>query len=180
MGFHSWKTSDTKRSIANRYSGRKTFTVHMITENGLVYTEENYGGYGVFGGKDIYILIAEMNNLKYKKNDDDSAREAAIDLLYENHITNGERTYKAGTTKDCHFSNWETPLKAEGRKTPNQLIQEGWINVYPNGYGEWNKAAQNGIKLPKLVTKIPNQKDWKKVWDSLPYPESCDKQGYFY
>ena len=30
MGFFSWRTQDTDRSIANDYSNRKTFTVVMI------------------------------------------------------------------------------------------------------------------------------------------------------
>jgi hypothetical protein len=177
MGFFSWKTSDTKKSIANQYSGRKTFTVHMITENGLVYTESDYEGYGKFGGKDIYTLIAEMNNLKYDKGDEDGARLVAIDLLFRTQITNGERTYTAGG-KD--FFSWETPMKEEGGKTPNQLVTEGWIQVYPNGYGDWEKAAKNGIKIPKLVQKLPKKENWKEAWDKLPYPESCDSQGYFY
>lgn len=180
MGYFSWITSDTKRSIPNVNSGRKQFTVHMITENGMVFTEEEYDGYGVFGGKDIYELIAEMNNLEYDKSDDNDARLAAIELVYETHITNGERTYKQGTRKGCRFFNWETPLEEEGGKTPNQLIKEGWKYVYPNGYGDWNKAAQNGIKLPKLVKKLPNSKKWKEEWDKLPYPENCPDQGYFY
>ena len=63
MGFFSWKTSDTRRSIANIYSVRKVFTVHMITEDGRVFTEKNYEGYGDFGGKDFYELVAELNGL---------------------------------------------------------------------------------------------------------------------
>lgn len=62
MGFFSWKTQDTNKSISNTYSSRGTFTVHMvnpITEE--VYTEDCYEGYGVFGGKDFYELVAEMN-----------------------------------------------------------------------------------------------------------------------
>lgn len=180
MGFFSWKTSDTKKSICNAHSGRKVFTVHMITENGLIFTEEEYDGYGVFGGQDIYELIAEMNNLDYDKTSNNGKRIAAIELLYKSLITNGERTYKQGTGKDCHFFNWGLPLEAENGKTPNELLKEGWQQIYPNGYGDWNKAAKNGIKLPKLVTKIPRADMWKETWDKLPYPESCEYQGYFY
>lgn len=64
MGFFSWKTQDTNRSIANLYSNRKTFRVHMVNPvNGTVYTEDNYEGYGVFGGKDYFELLAEINGL---------------------------------------------------------------------------------------------------------------------
>ena len=176
MGFFSWITSDTKKSIANTHSRKKTFTVHMITENGMVFTEENYEGYGVFGGKDIYELIAEMNKLKVNGD----TRDVAIDLLYKTHLTNGERTYIQGSHKDADFFNWGLPLKEEGGKTPNQLLEEGWKQVYPNGYGDWNIASKNGIKLPKLVQNLPNKEHWKQLWDLLPYPECCKDQGYFY
>ncbi len=61
MGLFSWVTSDTNRSISCEGSDRPTFTVHMITRDGQVFTENNYEGYGVFGGKDIFVLVAELN-----------------------------------------------------------------------------------------------------------------------
>lgn len=169
MGFFSWITSDTNKSIANNCSCREIFTVHMITEDGQVFTEEDYEGYGVFGGKDIYELIAEMNGL-CPSGDSQKKRSAAIDLVYKTAITNGERTYIVG--KD--FSNWEQPLEAENGKTANTLVREGWEIVYPNGYGDFNVAAKNGIKLPKLVEEIPSD------FNSVPYPKDCPDQGFFY
>lgn len=76
MGFFSWHTCDTDRSIANNYSGKQTFTVNMITPDGRVFTEDNYDGYGVFGEKDFYELLAELNGLGPN-------REAGIDLCFE-------------------------------------------------------------------------------------------------
>ena len=64
MGFFSFKTQDTNKSIANSYSTRKTFKVHMFDNKGNVWVEDNYDGYGEFGGKDYYELLAEMNNKK--------------------------------------------------------------------------------------------------------------------
>ena len=169
MGFFSWKTSDTNRSIANQYSGRDTFVVHMITEDGRVFTEEEYEGYGVFGGTDIYELIAEMNGLCLD-GDTDQKRGAAIDLLHKTIITNGERSY----TRGVDFTNWEQPLETEGGKTANLLVSEGWKQVHPNGYGKFEIAAKNGIKLPKLVEEIPSD------FHSIPYPTDCRAQGYFF
>jgi len=174
MGFFSWRTSDTKQSIQNSHSSRNTFTVYMITEDGRVFKEEEYDGYGIFGGQDIYELVAELNNLPGKSAD--KKRSAAIDLLYETHIRKDGRSYKQGSGVGCDFFNWETPLKKEGGKTPNQLVKEGWERFYPNGYGDWNKAAQNGIKLPKLV----RQKKSLGRFYEFPYPENCEYQGYFY
>ena len=64
MGFFSWKSQDTNKSIANSYSNRNTFRVQMIDNTGNVFTEDNYEGYGIFGGKDFYELLAEMNGFK--------------------------------------------------------------------------------------------------------------------
>ena len=80
MGFFSWKTQDTDRSIPNNYSIRKTFRVQMLDNKGNVWTEDNYEGYGVFGGKDYYELLAEMNGVTDK--DTDRLRNAGIDLAF--------------------------------------------------------------------------------------------------
>lgn len=61
MGFFSWKTCDTHESIPNRYSIRPTFPVKMIDDRGNEWIEPDYEGYGVFGGKDFYALVDEMN-----------------------------------------------------------------------------------------------------------------------
>ena len=63
MGFFSWHTQDTQRSIANHFSSLPVFPVTMSDNKGNKWTETNYEGYGKFGGKDFYELLAEMNNL---------------------------------------------------------------------------------------------------------------------
>lgn len=75
MGFFSWKTQDTDRSISNAFSDRGAFTVHMLDNKGNVYTEDNYEGYGIFGGKDFFELVAEMNGHKPDRN-------KGIDIYY--------------------------------------------------------------------------------------------------
>jgi len=81
MGLFSFMTQDTVRSIVIaskagvRESVRKPFTVYMKDGNGHVYQEDAYEGYGVFGGKDFYELVAEMNGLG-------SDRQAGIDLFF--------------------------------------------------------------------------------------------------
>jgi hypothetical protein len=63
MGFFSWRTQDTDKSIANKWSARDTFRVQMMDDKGNVWTEDSYDGYGEFGGKDYYELLAEMNGV---------------------------------------------------------------------------------------------------------------------
>ena len=61
MGFFSWKTSDTKKSISNIYSVRGAFPVYVLCPDGGIIEEKVYEGYGDFGGRDIYALLAEWN-----------------------------------------------------------------------------------------------------------------------
>ena len=61
MGFFSWITQDTDRSISNSFSGVGTFRVIMQDDQGNQYIEDNYEGYGVFGNKDYFELMDEMN-----------------------------------------------------------------------------------------------------------------------
>lgn len=85
MGFFSWKTMDTDRSISNNYSIRGTFRVQMMDDKGNVWTEDDYDGYGMFGGKDYYELLAEMNGVSIEKdieNYSDKMRMAGIELQF--------------------------------------------------------------------------------------------------
>ena len=127
MGFFSWKTSDTDRSIANQYSNRSTFTVHMITEDGQVFTEHDYEGYGEFGGKDFYELVAELNGVT------------------------------EGTAQEKRLKAIEICFK-------------------DNPSGDYNGK----FKYPKLVEVLPSKENWLKRWNDIPYPETCEYQGYFY
>ena len=78
MGFFSWNTMDTDNSIANEHSNRKTFRVQMMDNKGNVFTEDNYDGYGRFGGKDFYELLAEMNGFESDKTGDEYTDEARV------------------------------------------------------------------------------------------------------
>jgi len=99
MGFFSWKTQDTDKSIANEHSNRKTFRVQMMDNKGNVWTEDNYDGYGRFGGKDFYELLAEMNGfvsqMEYEKNSweyTDVARNYGIGLAFSKNNGSGVGT----------------------------------------------------------------------------------------
>ena len=90
MGFFSWFTQDTHRSISNRHSSRGTFRVYMIDpKSGHRYQEYDYDGYGVFGGKDFYVLVAELNHLQPAADEADpheALRLAGIRFVCEQHV----------------------------------------------------------------------------------------------
>jgi hypothetical protein len=81
----------------------------MITPDGRVFTENNYEGYGEFGGKDFYELLAELNGLE-------SNRELAIDLVFKNN-PNGDNT--EGVIYPKFVEELEDDIKAQYEKLPN-------------------------------------------------------------
>ena len=105
MGFFSWHTNDTHDPIWNTWTG-KAKTVYMIDNQGNTWREDNYEGYGDFGGKDYYELLAEMNGL-------DSDRQLGIDLNFNregiDYITPNLVTDPSVAWKD------EQPLDHEGQ-----------------------------------------------------------------
>lgn len=88
MGFFSWKTSDTNKSICNVYSNRDTFPVYVLAPNGDKIKEDGYEGYGVFGGNDIYALVAKWNMPEKCKDEhgdwlsDEEIRSNGLDLYF--------------------------------------------------------------------------------------------------
>lgn len=83
MGFFSWKTSDTNKSISNTYSSKGSFPVYVLIpqEFGGGYIEEcNYEGYGEFGGQDVYALVARWNKPELCNGDDEHDRGIGIDI----------------------------------------------------------------------------------------------------
>ena len=110
MGSFSWITQDTHKSIAVT-SPKK---VYMLDNKGNKWKESEYEGYGVFGGKDFYQLVAEMNADFYRDvkdrltGDIDNDRDIGIDLAYGNRpylspnlYHNGSRQWKNEAPTDC-------------------------------------------------------------------------------
>lgn len=113
MGFFSWLTSDTKESIRNRYHKRKALPVYLITpENEKIY-EPKYEGYGVFGGHDVFVLLARWNAPEVCTGDDVLDRVIGLNIYFgDNPI---EKPLKFSTNKDARYEDLE-PAK----DCPNQ------------------------------------------------------------
>jgi hypothetical protein len=151
----------------------------MVTEYEQFFTENDYDGYGEFGGKDFYALAAELNGIKGKN--DDETRNLFFDKIWTRGVRNGDIVLHHG--KD--FDNYETLLSVEGIDglvTANALVSEfGWKHWDTASSGDTEEFVKAGFKMPKLVEQLPSHnQSWKDWWDSLPYPESCPHQGYFY
>lgn len=156
MGFFSWHTQDTNKSIANCHSSKETFPVTMTDNKGNRWHENNYEGYGEFGGKDYYELLAEMNGYE-------SDRNKGIQLWYGQSGIQNKETNEIILGDNITFLMWNEPVR-DG-KTPNELLESGdWISV---------TVFESGVKFPNL-TENPNRK-----WQST-RPKECKRQGHFY
>lgn len=89
MGYFSWVTSDTNKSICNIYSGKTTFPVYVLCPDQSIIREDNYEGNGIFGGRDIYALVAIWNVPDSCKGDngeyleDFNIRDIGLKLVYK-------------------------------------------------------------------------------------------------
>tara|TARA_R110000772_G_C13310268_1_gene440071 strand:+ start:15857 stop:16330 length:474 start_codon:yes stop_codon:yes gene_type:complete len=156
MGFFSWKTQDTNRSIPSSYSERKTFPVTLSDDKGNTWKEPDYEGYGVFGGKDYYELLAEMNGR--------TTRNEGITLAL------GQRAIQKKDTKELlladgiDFFNWGKELLVDG-KSANQLVEEGdWVSIV---------IKERNVQFPNL------NEDGNHGWKNEE-AENCPDQGFFY
>lgn len=105
MGFFSFITQDTDESISNIYSNRGTFFVCMHDNQGNIWTEQNYEGYGVFGDKDYYELLAEMNGLKTRAEGIELAFSGKS-CLFPNLTESIEWTWRNEEPQTCEYQGY--------------------------------------------------------------------------
>ena len=102
MGFFSWKTQDTDKSICNKYSCRKPFTVYLTDNKGNCYREDDYEGYGKFGDVDFYSLLDLMNGGIGDRIDGiDKAYSNDNTILFPNLSETPDWKWRKERPKDC-------------------------------------------------------------------------------
>jgi len=144
MGQFSWITSDTDKSILA--DGHQS--VKMLSPDGRVFHEDNYEGYGVFGGKDYFELLAELNV-------SEDERELAVKKAKASHIV-------------LRYTHPFNPIDVV-RKLGIDLLYQG-----ENRHGDPDVAeAEYGIKLPKLVSASASD-----IWSNYPQSQTCPNQGW--
>lgn len=112
MGQFSWITQDTHEPIRNDVeAGDKRAKAFMHDNKGNVWEEENYEGYGEFGGKDFYELLAEMNGLEAEEGED--LRDKGITLAYSG------KAYLSPNLTRGQYWNWRN-------EAPEDDPDQGW------------------------------------------------------
>lgn len=192
MGFFSWLTADMGESIPNRYSGREMRTVYLLQPGGKPpIAEPEYEGYGVFGGKDAFVWLAEQNLLldgasasDYSEEDLrlagimlDSRRGFILGAPYEKTVFG-----YGGAKEDLPFtdffpifkepstvftSRWDEPIRELDGLTLNEIMDKG---------------LGKPLLLADLYQKYPLKFSFNKEakYEDLPASPTCPDQGYFY
>ena len=154
-GQFSWMTQDTGNQIGSER--QNTIFVTMFDDKGNKFEEKGYDGYGEFGGKDYYELLAEMNGInkdnvdelidKYKvrvfgKDLTSKLRQCGIELAFESNkkLAVGVANI-TGTTKLKFPALYEHPrdfnknrhdFHREAESDPNQ----SWYTEEYDPYGD--------------------------------------------
>jgi len=111
-GQFSWITQDTNQQIGSENENTLPF-VYMFDNKGMKWLEKNYEGYGVFGNKDYYELLDQMNG-------GTGDRSRGINLAFDKESTeSGEVLYPA-LVVNPNF-NWKShDFTEEPKNDPNQ------------------------------------------------------------
>jgi hypothetical protein len=85
MGHFSWIAQDTKSPVyidGYQKPGYAQRTYYLWDNKGNSWKEASYEGYGMFGNKDYYILLAEMNRTYGEDVTEDKKRNDGIDISF--------------------------------------------------------------------------------------------------
>jgi len=91
----------------------------MTDNKGNKWHEKDYEGYGVFGGKDFYQLLAEMNNVEGLTGDVDNDREFGIDLFFSADSGKPKKFIAPNLTEDA-YAEWTDTI-------PKDCPDQGWV-----------------------------------------------------
>ena len=66
MGFFSWECAVSGKSIRNKHTDEGATPCVVVFPNGKTIEENDYDGYGVFGGVDVYEMFSNWKDPKDK------------------------------------------------------------------------------------------------------------------
>jgi hypothetical protein len=110
-GQFSWMTQDTGQQIGSEDENK--IPVYMFNDKGKFWFEKDYDGYGVFGGKDYYELLDQMNG-------GEGDRSRGIDLAFGEIKTSSPVLFPALVVGASNFNYKTHDFTKEAEHDPNQ------------------------------------------------------------
>lgn len=130
-GQFSWMTQDTGNQIGSEK--QNTITVTMFDDKGNKWEEKKYDGYGEFGGKDYYELLAQMNGIE------NPTRQDGIDIAFDKKKVKGKVLFPALVEDPKRFNFKKHDFTQEAEHDPNQ----SWYQEeeYDDDYEEYDESV---------------------------------------
>lgn len=152
-GQFSWFTQDTDEQIGSDTTN--TIEVYMYDNKGNKWFEPDYEGYGEFGGKDYYELLAEMNGYTGTQ---EELRIIGLDIKFKGKPsnTNDYVVYPALVQK-ANYNIDKHNFTQEAKSDPNQ----GWQmqDDDDDDYEYDEDMYESKTTLPKVGSIVKINKD---------------------
>ena len=149
-GQFSWMTHDTGNQIGSEKEN--TIAVTMFDDKGNKWLERKYDGYGEFGGKDYYELLAQMNGVE------NADRQDGIDIAFGKMKIKGDVLFPALIEEPNRFNFKRHDFTQEPENDPNQSwYQEPEYDDDDEQYDDYDESKVTEAKalpLDKLTKMI--------------------------
>ena len=185
MGCFSWISQDTNRSILVYGLGTRLYpsgTYYMWDNKGRRWRQDKYQGYGVFGGKDYYVLLAEMN-IQYaedvtdeRKHEDGMAIQDQDDVLYPNLTCCADWEWRNSRPEKC-------PNHGFGDRGSMEDIEYS-VRYHQEDYADNSVATveeEPSTNTPDSTEQSPNHtRHFRNITEECRYKATYDKINYEY
>jgi hypothetical protein len=123
----------------------------MWDNNGRRWREMAYEGYGVFGGKDYYVLLAEMNREYGPDVDEETKRRDGITIYFDEQSTN---KWIYPNLTDCKEWTW---INKKPMLCPQQGASD--VNAWSDDFSS-DDDDENNYETRKKHTKTDKYDGW--------------------
>jgi hypothetical protein len=176
-GQFSWMTQDTGQQIGSQDGN--TIPVYMFDDKGKYYYENEYEGYGVFGGKDYYELLDQMNG-------GSGDRSRGIDLAFNKEETPTPILFPALITRPSEFDYTTHDFTKEAKHDPNQSWYAAEEDDFYDqndeeeyGYDDEDEELEEGYQGQFYAPEYLEQKYGKEMADKITAEiEEMDENSY--
>ena len=188
-GQFSWMTHDSDAQIGSEATNR--VEVYMFDNEGNKWKENRYEGYGEFGGKDYYDLLATMNgytpeDLKDKKllkkirvMGKPEMRQIGIALAFDDlKPKNGKKVLYPALVTNPRY-NWKRHnFEEEAETDPNQswAVEDDYDD--DDDYGYYDESANESWMLPRFESFVNENENrvYGMFTDDQGKPTKLDKE----